>query len=109
MTATMISRQDIMAATAQLVGRLNEIEQQEHVARGFTIPADFWNILERNKFDAINCGTSGAFLVEKATGELYNISGYGRPDYNKKQKADIGNVLTANPETVHAKRWNYLR
>lgn len=109
MTITTTDRQDIMMATAQLVGRLNEIERQEHAARGFTNAADFWHIKERNKFDALDCGTSGAFLVEKATGELYNISGYGRPDYNKKQKADIGNVLTANPETVHAKRWNYLR
>jgi hypothetical protein len=52
---------------------------------------------------------SGAFLVEKATGELYNIKGYGRPDYNKKRKADLGNIATVDPRLLHAKRWNYLR
>lgn len=108
-TIKTIDRQDVMAATAQLVGDLNEIEKRTHAALGYAQPADFWHIRERVKFDTIDCGPSGAFLVEKATGELYHISGYGRPDYKKKQKADLGNVMTADPETVHAKRWNYLR
>ena len=104
---------DLTAAIEVFLTRLNEIEKRKH-AKGFkdgvpTFPADNWYAVERNKFIALNCRDSGAFMVEKATGELFNIKGYGRPDYNKKQKADLGNVLTADPETVHARRWNYLR
>ncbi len=71
---------------------------------------DTWNIKERQKFIAIDCGNSGAFLVEKSSGELYNIkSKYGVPDYNKKQKANIGNIQTVDPAFLWSKRWNYLR
>ncbi len=99
----------LRAAIVNFVVRLNEIEARKHAASSYTSPADHWHTEERTKFIALNCHTSGAFMVEKATGELYNIKGYGRPDYNKKKKADLGNVFTADPETVHAKRWNYLR
>jgi hypothetical protein len=108
MTQT-IDRQDIMAATAKLCGVLNDVEKRTHAAKGYIHSPDFWHIKERSKFDALDCGDSGAFLVEKATGELFNISGYGRPDYNKKRKADLGNVLTVDAEALHARRWNYLR
>ena len=61
------------------------------------------------KFVNLDIGRSGAFMVEKATGELYNIKGYGQPDYNKKKKADIGNIATVDPAWLLTKRWNYLR
>ena len=100
---------ELTIAVEIFVTRLNEIEKRKHQASGYTHPADNWHAVERNKFIALNCRDSGAFMVEKTTGELYNIKGYGRPDYNKKAKANLGNILTADPETVHAKRWNYLR
>lgn len=61
------------------------------------------------KFDKIDIGSSGAYMVERATGELYNIKAYGVPDYNKKRKADIGNIFTADAKEVLAKRYNYLK
>ena len=73
---------------------------------------DIWKIGKvGKKFLHLNCGsrTGGAFLIEKETGELFNIKGYGVPDYNKKKKADIGNIQTVNPETLFTKRYNYLR
>ena len=60
------------------------------------------------KFLYIDIGHSGAFLVEKKTGELYNIKAYGQADYNKKRKADLGNVFTADPVKVFRNRYNYL-
>ena len=71
---------------------------------------DIWKIGKvGKKFLHLNCGSSGAFLIEKETGELFNIKGYGVPDYNKKKKADIGNIQTVNPEILFTKRYNYLR
>lgn len=61
------------------------------------------------KFIYIDFGGSGAYLVEKTTGEIYNIaSAYGVPDKNKKVKADLGNIFTADPQFVYERRWNYL-
>jgi hypothetical protein len=68
-----------------------------------------WHAKPRHKFIALDCGTSGAFLVENKTGEIFNIKGYGQADYNKKAKADLGNIRIADPEFVHARRWNYLQ
>lgn len=68
-----------------------------------------WRWRDRKKYIAIDCGGSGAFLVEKETGELYNIKAYGVPDKNKKAKADIGNIYTVDPFELHRRRWNYLR
>ena len=98
-------------AIEKLIERLNEIEKRKHLDRNptCTFPADLWHTKKRRLFIALDVGGSGAFLVEKKTGEIFNIRCYGRPDYNKKAKANLGNILTADPETVHAKRWNYLR
>lgn len=74
--------------------------------------AEKWHINDRKqgrRFLYLDCGNSGAFLIEKATGELYNIQGYGKPDTNKKQKADIGNIQTVDPKVLFTKRYNYLR
>jgi hypothetical protein len=94
-----------------LVARLNTAERK----RLLNVPDALYessykvHIKTRSKYWSIDYGTSGAFLVEKATGELFNIKGYGVPDRNKKLKADIGNIFTVNPEILHTKRYNYLR
>ena len=88
---------------------LNKCEQSKHDAAGYTHKPDEWHAKERAKYIALDCGSSGAFLVEKATGELYNIQGYGTPDRNKKRKADIGNIATVDPVWLWTKRYNYLR
>ncbi len=104
--------EQLAATLDRLVGDLNCIEAAEHQARGFSFPPDQWHwrdLGRRIKFIVIDCRNSGAFLVEKATGEIYNIQGYGCPDYNKKRKADLGNIATVNPGFLHSRRWNYLR
>ncbi len=94
----------------KLADALNVIEGEEQKRKGYTIPHDKWTLKKMGKkFAYLDCGGSGAFLVEIATGELYNIKGYGVPDYNKKKKADIGNINTVDPKVLHSKRWNYLR
>ena len=100
---------DILKAVEEMADKLNVVEREAHAAKGFTHPADFWECKHRKKFYALDCGSSGAFLVDKETGELFNIKGYGVPDYNKKQKADLGNVLTVDAKALHSKRWQYLR
>ena len=99
----------------QLNQRLNElacsltaIEAREHAKRWNTPPSIVrWS--ERKKYCAIDIGTSGAWLVEKDTGEIYNIKAYGVPDRNKKAKSDIGNAYTVDAETMWKLRYNYLR
>ena len=93
-----------------LVDALNDVESKWHPS--FGDPPDLHRVQWKDrgrKFAAIDVGTSGAWLVEKATGEIYNIKGYGVPDYNKKQKANIGNIATVDAQAMHARRWNYLR
>lgn len=94
----------------KLADALNVIEAEEFKRKGYSFPHDKWTLKKvGKKFAYLDCGGSGAFLVEIATGELYNIKGYGVPDYNKKKKADIGNINTVDPKVLHSKRWNYLR
>ena len=92
----------------RIVDGLNEAEKHEAVVRGHAL-FDTWHLKERTKFYAIDVGHSGAFLVAKDSGEIYNIQGYGRPDRTKKVKADLGNIRDVNPAFLHTKRWNYLR
>ena len=92
-----------------LADALCVLEQERITAMGYKHPPERWHVKERTKFFALDCGGSGAFLIEKATGELYNIKGYGVADYNKKKKADLGNIATVDAMVLHGKRWNYLR
>lgn len=87
---------------------LQKAEQARCDTHGYTL-TDKWHWTERTKYIAIDCGSSGAFLVEKSTGELFNIKGYGTPDLNKKRKANIGNIFTVDPSRLHGLRHNYLR
>jgi hypothetical protein len=66
-------------------------------------------IRERKKYFAIDIGNSGAFLVEKITGEIYNIKAYGVADKNKKKKANLGTIWYIDPKELYNKRYNYLR
>lgn len=100
---------DFIETMDDLTAHLDAIETAEH-AKQFTTPPD--KIIWKNngkKFAYINIGHSGAWLVEKTTGEIFNIKGYGVPDYNKKQKSNIGNIYTVDAEKMHRMRWNYLR
>jgi len=93
-----------------MVARLQESVNARHKADGYTsFPPDRVTVRPRAKFIAIDIGISGAFLVEKATGELYNIKACGVPDRNRKLKADIGNIFTADLSRLFQFRYNYLR
>lgn len=41
---------------------------------------------ERRKYVALDSGTSGAFLLDKSTGDIFNIKAYGVP------KSKVGNI-----------------
>ncbi len=104
-------REKIKQAVEGIVERLRVIEAQRHYAAWPDSPLrpDYWQVKERTKFYALDCGGSGAFMVDKETGEIYNITGIGRPDYRKKMTRNIGNVLTVEAAYLHARRWNYVR
>jgi len=100
----------LAARMVELCKSLNEVQQAQHAANGFTHPADFVHFQDKgSKYLYVDVGGSGAWMVEKATGEIFNIMGYGKVDKNKKAKSDIGNVWTVDPARMFAMRWNYLR
>lgn len=125
----------MMEKIKEVVKGLNICECERLKEQGFTNECFFNNgvwtsenlteeytfkILEKKKYFYINCGSCGVFMVEKDTGEIYNIKGYGTADKNKKIKADLGNIKDyvfednnfLNIEKIkflHSKRWNYLR
>ncbi len=93
----------------ELTIELDAIEKRTHLEKGYTFQYDPVTIKEGRKYDKINIGTSGAWMIERETGEIFNIKGFGVPDKNKKAKADIGNLDTVDPEEMHKLRYNYLR
>ena len=109
---------DLETHLTRVVAGLNHAHTNEMQSSGNTwafsevgvlLPSEQVRAVVKRKWVNIDIGTSGAFMVERTTGEIYNIRAYGVPDHNKKQKADLGNIATANPETLYAKRYNYLR
>ena len=100
---------NILESTAKLADALNVLEAAKFVALGYKHPHDVWHVKERKKYLALDCGGSGAFLIERDTGEIFNIKAYGVADQNKKLKANLGNVMTAEPKFIHDRRYNYLR
>ncbi len=93
----------------------NGVLTYENLTENYT-----YHIKEKQKYFYVNCGGSGVFMIEKETGEIYNIKGYGTADKNKKLKADLENIkdyVFSNSnfldikkiEILHSKRYNYLR
>ena len=61
---------------------------------------------DRQKYIALDEGHSGAWLVDRATGDVYNIkSKYGVPDKSKR----LGHIDTVTGEELHQYRWWYKR
>lgn len=118
----------------QVVDALNEIEKQRLIKMGYTNSSFFIDgdinkgmtqeylfkfVESGKKYYKINKGSSGCFMVEIETGELFNIKAYGVADKNKKLKADIGkiddfffselNLIDVDRVRVlHSKQYNYL-
>ena len=99
---------DSKGVTMMTIERLLEALNAIEAAIPATAPR-LWHAKIRRRWIAIDHGTSGMFLVEKATGEIYNIKAYGVPDHNKKIKSNLGNLATVDPAYLHAHRFNYLR
>jgi len=58
---------------------------------------------EKQKYVYIDFGDSGAFMVEKATGNIFNIKGYGTPNFAKYR----GNIKDIDIKLLHSNRWDY--
>jgi hypothetical protein len=56
----------------------------------------------RRKYVLLDCGTSGAFALDKGTGEIFCIKAYGVP--NKKKL--IGTLGTVTGEDLYRRRWS---
>ena len=60
----------------------------------------------RQKYLALDEGNSGAWLVDRATGDVWRIkSKYGVPDKRKR----LGHIDTVTGEELHRHRWWYQR
>lgn len=103
-----MATETVIGAVQRIVGLMQHDLYQSFASRGYEPPPKI-SYSVRRKYIAIDVGTSGAWLVEAESGEIFNIKGYGVPDRNKKRKADIGNILTVGPLTMLAKRYQYLR
>ena len=58
--------------------------------------------VDRQKYIALDEGQSGAWLVDRMTGELYNLkSKYGVPDKRKR----LGHIDAVTGEELHKYRW----
>lgn len=109
----------------KLITGLNEAEKERLKKQGYTNSAFFdeignltksytWYLRTGGKkFYKIDCGGSGKFMIEINTGEIYNIKSYGVPDYNKKLKANLGNIKDYDTQEkinyLLTKQYNYLR
>ena len=110
--------QDMIRARVEEVAGLIELARQaEFKAQGYGDHLVYGErekvtVTARKKYFAIDIALGGAFLVEKATGEIFNIQGYGKPDKNKKKKADLGNITDDREDIggfLYVRRYNYLR
>lgn len=101
-----------------IVSKLNEHQAEKFKEDGYTNFAFFKEdgsltpeytikYLVKKKWIYINFGSSGAFMVNKEDGNIYNIDGYGVPNLAKLR----GNVLNLNIDTkkLFSERWVYLR
>ena len=102
----------------EVIRELNLLESERLKKEGYTnncffidlsknILTDVYKIklLEKKKYYYINFGSSGAFMVNKENGLIYNIKGYGTADLKK----CLGDINTIDINFLHSKRWNYLR
>jgi hypothetical protein len=101
----------------ELVNKLNIIESERLKADGYTNSSFFnpdgtitkeylVNFKEKKKYFYIDYGTSGAYMIDKSTGEIYNIKAYGQ--INRAKFLGNINTLTNNDiVNIHSKRYNY--
>lgn len=94
----------------ELIPVLNEIQERKRVEAG-NVTKEVFMFKDKNKYVNIDLcpvgygNGSGVWMIDKETGDIFNIKGYGVID----RKKNLGNVFTIDPEFLHNKRWNYLR
>lgn len=59
----------------------------------------------KRKYIYLDDGSSGAWILEHATGNIYNMTAYGVPDRRK----HLGHVDTITGADLHRLRWWYRR
>lgn len=95
----------------QLCNELNRLEMAELIKDGHVNITRLDYFKENHAYHYkikktwanIDAGTSGAFMVELETGNIYNIKGYGVPNRAKHR----GNLATINAGELHRHRWAY--
>lgn len=81
----------------QLLSQWHEAHRQDFVLRGYTNLLDSFDTQEQKhihvgaKYARLDVGSSGAWMLELATGIVYGIKGYGTPD-KKKIAGDINDA-----------------
>ena len=58
-------------------------------------------IIEKKKYFYLDEGTSGVFMVDKKTGDIYRIKAYGRINRQK----FCGNITNVTGERILSLRW----
>ena len=102
------------AKISDIVDQLNICEAERLKQDGFTNECFFNSdgtltkeykitFKEKKKYFYIDFGTSGVFMVEKSTGNIFNIKGYGTINKAKFR----GNINSVDIKELHSKRWNY--
>ena len=59
-----------------------------------------YTIKEKKKYIYLDCGGSGVFMIDKTTGNIFGIKGYGQLNKAK----CWGHIQTINVEELHQKR-----
>ena len=100
------------AKIKEIVGILNICESKKLKQDGFTNECFFnsdgsmtkdniYTIEEKKKYFYLDCGTSGVFMIDKSTGGIFGIKGYGTINKAK----CWGHIQTINAEELHKKRY----
>ncbi len=104
--------QEDFAKMEEIVKGLNVCEAERLKEEGFTNDC-FFNadgsitenykitMKEKKKYFYINFGTSGTFMVDKATGEVFGIKAYGQINRIRLK----GNIRNLDIAELHKKRW----
>jgi hypothetical protein len=96
----------------ELLPLLTAIENRERIKKDMgEVNKQVFMFKEKNKYVNIDIcpvgygNGSGCWMIDKETGDVFNIKGYGQVD----KKKNLGNIFTIDPEFLYSKRWNYLR
>lgn len=73
----------ILGEVERVLREWADAERPEFEATYKNLKYEMPHYSERRDYVALDAGSSGAFLVEKSTGNVFGIRGYGTPDRRK--------------------------